>query len=62
MGHRFLWRASAVVAALALSAAIGAALLAAEVDETLSLATAWITFFVAGAVIVRLEQGHEHGR
>ena len=57
MGYRFLSRASAFVAALALSAAIGAVLLAAEVDETLSLAMAWITFFVAGAV---LEQRHEH--
>lgn len=57
MGYRFLWRASAFVAALALSAAIGAVLLAAEVDETLSLATAWITFFVAAAM---LEQRHEH--
>jgi hypothetical protein len=59
MGYRFLWRASAFVAALALSAAIGAVLMAAEVDETLSLTTAWITFFVAGAVIVRLEQRRE---
>lgn len=45
------------VAALALSAAVAAILLAAEVDDTLSLATAWITFFVAAAV---LEQHHEH--
>jgi len=50
---------SAFLAALALSAAIGAVLMAAEVDETLSLTTAWITFFVAGAVIVRLEQRRE---
>jgi hypothetical protein len=57
MNHRFLWRAWAFVAALALSATIGAALLAAEVGDTLSLATAWITFFVAAAV---LEQHHEH--
>ena len=48
--------------ALALSAAIGAALLAAEVDETVSLVLAWITFFAAGAVIVRLEQRREQRR
>ena len=62
MGHRFLWRASAFLAALALSAAIGAALLAAEVDETLALVTAWVTFFAGGAAIVMLEQRRERRR
>jgi hypothetical protein len=60
IGHRFVRRALAFLAALALSGVIGATLLAANAGDTWSLAVAWVAFFVAGAVLVRLEQRHEH--
>ena len=60
MGHRLLRRTLAFLAALALSGVIGAALLAADTDETWSLVVVWVTFFVASAVLIRLQQRHEH--
>jgi hypothetical protein len=59
MGPRLLRRTVAFLAALALSGAVGAALLAANAGDTWALITAWVTFFVCGAALVKLEQRRE---
>jgi len=62
MRHHLITRTVAFLLALALGGVVGGVLLAIDVSEPWSLIAAWVTFFVAGASLVRLQQRREQHR